>query len=572
MSKRTRMRQCRNSKMPVDLTNELLNRLQRLHPDVKSRYLVSEVVTKFVSADTDPAPVRKQRAINKWLATERENEATNERLLITSEEYNILPRVSFGSFVQWCRDTVARTLGETVPIEVLIGSFSGGASTSRNRTISHPAGKYLGRAHITKEALSVFSSLTAEVPIWSSWSNPEQKLTLTEAIRSYHPSSIGGMNDKFQLADTLKDLVHHHKWHGYDFEVVPGNVMFTVPKKTDIDRAACKEPDINMFMQKGVGDFIRKRLKTCHNIDLNDQSRNRLFARIGSIDGSLATLDLSSASDSVSRGLVELLLPPCWFTLLDSIRSQVTILPDGEMHRNEMFSSMGNGFTFELESLLFYVLTRATAYFTGRPGIVSVYGDDIICPSKLAPDLTWVLGYFGFTVNTEKSFSEGPFRESCGGHYYNGLDITPFYVKKPIETLLDVIDVANKLRKWAQCDSGLPILHPEVDEIWLWLKSMVPSCLWGGEDLNSKYQLVSNDESHSRLVENTRKGDAGEGAYLHWLNTTWRRATLGEAVETSSKTNNLGSYRIRKLRVSTVPRLNHYFYHEVMTPPSPSAI
>jgi len=485
---------------------------------VKADYLKEQFLTKFVSDDTDPSITRRTRAINKWLATERDNEATNERLLTTSEDFNILPRIQFGKFVTFCRDLIAEIIGDTVPVETLIGAFSGGASTSRSRTESHPAQKYLGRAHVTQSCLELWLDICPdEMPTW--FCEPE----------------------------------------ALDYQVVPGNVLFTVPKKTDIDRCACKEPDVNMFVQKGVGNHIRDCLRRI-NINLNDQSINSSLARIGSIDGSLATLDLSSASDSISSGLVALLLPECWYTLLDSIRCPVTII-DGEEHRNEMFSSMGNGFTFELESLIFYALTRAVTYFGRYSGRVSVYGDDIICPSSAFADLEWVLSYFGFSLNRDKSFADGPFRESCGGHYHDGYDITPFYLRGPIKTLTDLIHVANQLREWAKVP-GLSILDCEVEDIWSWLKSYVPKELWGGADTAYKFQLVSNDTPSLRLQPEKSRRSTGLGGYLHWLNATWARKSLSDGVDTSSYLREKGTFRLRKARAS-VSRLPYIFIHEI---------
>jgi len=510
--------------LPSNLTTLLVEKINGLRSSVKTDYLKSEIDSKFVSKDTDPAADRRARAIFKWLCTERENEATNERLLITHEEYNILPRVAFGKFVEWCRDLTRDIIGDTAPIEALIGSFSGGASTSRNRTQSHPASKYLGKAHVTLSCLPVFESIVDEMPGW-----------ISEMIE-----------DDFEL------------------EIVPGNVLFTVPKKTDIDRCACKEPDLNMFIQKGIGSYFRGCLLNT-GINLNDQSINRSLAREGSLTNNLSTLDLSSASDSVSEGLVALFLPECWFTLLDSVRSRVTII-DGEEHRNQMFSSMGNGFTFELESLLFYVLARATAYFTNTPGRISVYGDDIICPRAMSHDLETVLSYMGFSVNSEKSCFEGPFRESCGGHYYVGLDVTPFYIKEPITTLPGLIHVANQLREWAEIE-GTSVLDPEVEAIWQWLKSHIPSCLWGGEDTSFKYQLVSYDTPSQRLANETKRKSTGFGGYLHWLNATWKRTQLSDGVQTSSKVESSERLRYRSVRNTTVPRLKSLFLHEIGVTP-----
>jgi len=362
-----------------------------------------------------------------------------------------------------------------------------------------------------------------------------------------------------------------------DLELVPvrGNVFFTVPKNADIDRCACKEPDINMFVQKGIGSFFRKSLRH-HGIDLNDQSINRHLAHEGSVSQELVTLDLSSASDSVTTELVFQFLPITWYTLLDAVRSQVTII-DGTEHRNHMFSSMGNGFTFELESLLFYVLSRATAFFTGARGKISVYGDDIICPTGMAASLVTVLSYFGFSVNSEKSCLDGQFRESCGGHYFNGLDITPFYIRAPIASLPDLIHVANQLREWAFVE-GLSILDPEVEPIWLWLKSHIPDGLWGGGDTAFKYQLVSHDQPRFRLIEEKLSSSTEIGGFYHWLNATWDRTTSSyltrfddgsihilnvDGVSTSRKSVGKGRFRLRPVRNSAVPRLLAHFISEV---------
>jgi len=514
---------------------------------VKTDYLKSEILSKFVSDETDPPAVRRTRAIFKWLCTERENEATNERLLMTPDEYNILPRVSFGSFVEVCRDIISGIIGDTVPEEALIGSFSGGASTSRNRTKSHPARKYLGQADVTSRCLAIWEEFVS-------------------------PQVVGWLGEGARLRTN----------------VVPGNVLFTVPKKTDIDRCACKEPDLNMFVQKGIGKHFRACLRRT-GINLNDQSINRSLAREGSLSGRLATLDLSSASDSVSSGLVELLLPECWYTFLDAVRCQVTII-DGEEHRNHMFSSMGNGFTFELESLLFLALARTTAFFTKTRGVVSVYGDDIICPTDLAAPLEKVLTYMGFQLNADKSFSSGPFRESCGGHYWNGLDITPFYVREPIKYLDQLIDIANKLRQWATVE-GLSVLDFEVEGIWFWLKSFVPSQLWGGWDTSFKYQLVSDDDPDCRLQPVSDSSSTGEGGFYHWLNATWDRSDgFGEVyisphvlpdyradwlkanqfkpgdykgVQTSKHVRARDLFRVRRVRTHTVKRPFHVFLHEI---------
>lgn len=224
-------------------------------------------------------------------------------------------------------------------------------------------------------------------------------------------------------------------------DVVPGKVIF-VPKNAKTDRTICIEPLLNSFLQKGYGSYIRNRLLR-FSIDLRDQSRNQYLARLGSTDGSLATLDLSMASDCVARELVWSLLPFDWAELLARLRTSSVVIPksvsdslpqfgfrEGPTHLLEKFSSMGNGYTFELESLIFYGLCFAActhAQVDRRK--IGVYGDDLIVPTGAVDSLTRLLEHCGFSLNTEKSFSSGPFRESCGADYLNGFDIRPFYQK-----------------------------------------------------------------------------------------------------------------------------------------------
>ena len=516
--------------LPEDLTSQIVDMINGLPNSVKSEYLKAELMSKFVSSQTDAPETRRQRAINKWLATERDNEATNDRLLTTPEDVFIFTGVRLGYFVEQCRELIRNTIGDTVPVDALIGSFSGGASTSRSRAASYPSSKYFGKAHVTETCLPIFHLISDEMPGW-----------------------LG--------TDPL------------EIETVSGNVLFTVPKKTDIDRVACKEPDLNMFLQKGIGTYFRKMLRRVR-INLNDQSVNRSLAQFGSENGSLATLDLSSASDSISEGLVAHLLPVTWYTFLDSVRSQVTII-DGEEHRNHMFSSMGNGFTFELESLIFWALAETTRRLRYKRGVISVYGDDIICPIWMYDDLVRVLDFFGFSVNTEKSFSSGPFRESCGGHFWHGYDITPFYIREPITKMSDLIRVANQLRLWGSSDASksnflrspghrCDIIDLDVESIWLNIRQYIPSCLWGGHDPAFIYQLVCEYPPSMRIQPSSRRKDTGVGGYYHWLNATWARTESLDGISTSRVTHSSpAKERVRKVRDSAVPRLQSIFLHEV---------
>ncbi len=448
--------------------------------DFAGDYLQSEYLSKYTGG-TGPGPkIRELAAIEKWCRQELTNRVTNSVIRARDRGYNILPRITWYRFLEVAQTIVEDILGP-LSDELVLGSFSGGASTSRPRTMSLPAHKFFGKAHITKDASPYVDLIHRQ----------------SELYRQYA--------------------------FGYSLEEVPGAVLFTVPKNSDIDRCACKEPDINMFLQKGVGLHIRSRLKR-YGINLNDQSRNRSLARRGSQDFDLATLDLSSASDSITISCVEALLPRDWFLYLNDIRSQCVIV-DGTLVRTEMFSSMGNGFTFELESLIFYALTRATCYLRGYPGIISIYGDDVICPVEGYEDVAWVFSEFGFSVNQEKSFHTGSFRESCGGHYSLGEDVSPFYLRRPPSRLTDAIRIGNQLRKWLLTEPWREYQYPELVHIWTEIRDMIPSRYWGGRDCLVDTQLVSAHPPRQRLVRLTKKSEPPQvGLYLQWSTATRNRS------------------------------------------------
>jgi len=234
------------------------------------------------------------------------------------------------------------------------------------------------------------------------------------------------------------------------FEV--GNKVITVPKDAKAHRVIAVEPGLNLWFQLAVGSMISKRLRR-FGIDLRLQSVNQEFARVGSIDLNLATVDLSSASDSISRGVVEALLPPRWHLLLDSLRSRFGT-QGKTLIEWKKFSSMGNGFTFPLESLIFYATAVACIeYVDGSDrnarSSVSVYGDDVIIPVRCLAYFSRMCEFYGFVLNMKKTHSSSLFRESCGAHYYRGVDVKPIYLKGNLSDIPSVFRFANSIRRFA---------------------------------------------------------------------------------------------------------------------------
>lgn len=259
-------------------------------------------------------------------------------------------------------------------------------------------------------------------------------------------------------------------------ELVDSCVYFTVPKNRETDRACAKEPALNVFLQKGVGNILRTMVNRASlgnwraPIDLNDQERNRLLAREAPALG-LATIDLSMASDTIAVEAVRLLMPPCWFALLMDIRSPAIKLPDGTTHRLEKISSMGNGFTWELESLLFAAVVDAVVKLTAPGAAYGIFGDDLVLPIIAVPLLRKTLEFLGFLVNEEKSFVGGLASESCGKYYYNGVDVTPVKVYTHPTTLTQIYSLINHIGEWVERYHA----YSRVDsDIWRSCLSVIP--------------------------------------------------------------------------------------------------
>jgi hypothetical protein len=199
-----------------------------------------------------------------------------------------------------------------------------------------------------------------------------------------------------------------------------------------------------------------------------EQGPNQDLACIGSKDGSLATLDLSEASDRVANWLVEELFGdfPNFLEAIQACRSTRCQLPSGEVIPLLKFASMGSALTFPIEAIVFSSIAilgclgastpPTLSHIKGLVGSVRVYGDDIIVPSDKAVVVTELLGAFGFQVNRHKSFWTGPFRESCGKEYFLGKDVSIVKSREAFPTsrrcvreLVSLVSFRNQL-----CEAG----------------------------------------------------------------------------------------------------------------------
>ena len=274
------------------------------------------------------------------------------------------------------------------------------------------------------------------------------KLTTTSShlLALYRAAIVD--NDLWREAEKLR-------FNEFGVSICSANRLFFVPKNTEISRTCCTEPSLNMLVQKAIGGFLEACLRRHFSIDLATQpDRNREMARRGSEDGSLCTIDLKSASDSISNSLIKRLNARtglnAWFRLARCDASQ---LPNGELVDLNMVSTMGNGFTFPLQTIIFACVVRAVYSLKGLPFdaeklTYGVFGDDIVVRSDAYDDVVRMLHKLGFEVNETKSFKDGPFRESCGFDYFLGHQVRGVYVKS-LETDPDIYSTINRLNRWS---------------------------------------------------------------------------------------------------------------------------
>lgn len=247
-----------------------------------------------------------------------------------------------------------------------------------------------------------------------------------------------------------------------------------VPKTLKAPRVIAIEPTCMQFMQQGLMELLVGPLEhdrvVGEMIGFTDQAPNRRMAQLGSSGEGLATLDLSEASDRVSNQHVRNLFA-CFPHLNEAVqacRSRKAVVPRQpgkaqKVIRLAKFASMGSALCFPVEAMVFLtVVFVAMERAQGRrftrndisryAGRVRVYGDDIIVPVDMLKTVITHLEAFGLKVNGDKTFGSGKFRESCGGDYYGGVDVTPVRVshefpssRSDAEKTIAAVSLRNRL-------------------------------------------------------------------------------------------------------------------------------
>jgi hypothetical protein len=238
--------------------------------------------------------------------------------------------------------------------------------------------------------------------------------------------------------------------------------VISVPKTLKTPRIIAIEPTAMQYCQQAVAtslvELIQRDGVLGRVIGFDDQEPNRRMAEQGSIDGDLATLDLSDASDRVSNQLVRRLTPgPGYsFRAIQACRSQTADVDGHGVIRLAKYASMGSALTFPIEAMVFLTVimvairkhmhTSGHAYtlLSAMAGQVRVFGDDIIVPSEYAAIVAEELELFGLKVNRSKSFWTGMFRESCGVEFFAGEDVSIVRIRRELpESRSDVPEILS---------------------------------------------------------------------------------------------------------------------------------
>jgi len=279
---------------------------------------------------------------------------------------------------------------------------------------------------------------------------------------------------------------------------------------------------------------------------MEDQSRNQEMARIGSVQRNYATIDLSTASDTVTNSLVRYVFQDTsiWPWLWAS-RTRIATL-DRETVQLEKFAPMGSAVCFPIESIVFAAVVWLAMERVGIHRDFVVYGDDIICHKDCFDEVIRLLKLFHFSVNEKKTFSpESPFKESCGKEFYYGVDVTPFRIPRFFSGFSEPSELKGKpqlLDSWVSVANRLYASGLYLARAYLVhrLLHLVPNVLFTERYSGGPIGLVTSDATNFHLPERFEDNSSN----LNRKQVNWCRGRLVKAITARAKTG-LGSDEIR---------------------------
>lgn len=165
------------------------------------------------------------------------------------------------------------------------------------------------------------------------------------------------------------------------------------------------------------------------HIGTKDQewSRNNLKKNYDDI----GTIDAHAASDCMSLLSFKQLVDKDVFDYVTTVRNRYVSI-HGSKRRLVKLSTMGDGWCFLFETLMFVTLAILATYltaifrkwsvgrFTHALSLIEQFGDDAQVDRLVAETYIDLLELYGFIVNQEKSYYHGVYKESCGWEVFNG--------------------------------------------------------------------------------------------------------------------------------------------------------
>lgn len=414
----------------------------QLYSDVSAYFAAAQVEHLFKKLPIPGSDDKLARAAyDRMVADERINRRTNQKFALIGRRGYRASNGLYTRLLERMQRFVRSVLGDTPDLGVVYAccDFGPGACVGVGGDSTHVYAKLDKPSHTRRAEPYVLGAY---------WDNFQ--------LRCTHLENRGGVYcmDKLVFRDGYQSMA----------EVVDYNKLDYVKKNASTHRTTASEPVGNSYVQKGAGVVIAERLRRRRwFLNIWDQTRNQKLARYGSEDApkpyTVATLDMKSASQSLASQMVKAVfaLIPDWFDFLNDIRSPnwrcARFNPEGSKY--ELFVSMGNGFCFPLQTLIFAAAveavyeecgTRVSNSVNSPEGrVYGVYGDDIIVDQSCALLLIEWLKYLGVRTNTDKSFVFGPFRESCGADFFNGTNVRPYVLDNIPQTYRDLVKVANGL-------------------------------------------------------------------------------------------------------------------------------
>lgn len=338
-----------------------------------------------------------------------------------------------------------------------------------SRLVSSTLGYYNPLEWRCKHGPGAISEITgpSDKFCWTGWSDTLDRVFSYDRYGFHNYSSWAGTmvhpNSPLDLVEDGRAVSSHE----------PASRLVAVPKTYAGPRLIAAEPSANMFCQQNLLDYMVTRVRRSwmgEFVKFDDQTQNQKLCTLGSVDGAQTTIDLSMASDRLAPDLVGNLFYANRGEFLLALRATRTQFCEQTINSDcparmvlKKFSTMGSAVTFPIQSIVFMTIAIASILTKRKKnaslrniyelvGHVSVFGDDIIVPTDTREHVIASLESLRFKVNSNKSYWNGKFRESCGVDSFRGHDVTPVYYRqsydgKTPETLASCVQTSNRFYK-----------------------------------------------------------------------------------------------------------------------------